>query len=73
MRRMSKSITLELPERVEAALVEVTREEGLSPNEVVATALDDYFFIRKFRRVRDKMLSQTQQVYTDEEIFESVS
>ncbi len=70
---MSKSITLELPERVEAALVEVTREEGLSPNEVVATALDDYFFIRKFRRVRDKMLSQTQQVYTDEEIFESVS
>lgn len=70
---MSKSITLDLPERVEAALVEVTQEEGLSPNEVVATALDDYFFIRKFRRVREKMLSQAQQTYADEDIFESVS
>lgn len=70
---MTKTITLDLPERVEAALVEVTREDGLSPDEVVVTALDDYFFIRKFRRVREQMLAQASQVYTDEEIFESVS
>ena len=70
---MSKSITLDLPDRVEAALVEATREEGVSPDEVVVAALDDYFFIRKFRRVRDKMLAQAQQPYADEEIFESVS
>lgn len=70
---MNKIITLNLPERLEAALVEATREEGLSPNEVVAKALEDYFFIRKFRRLREKMLSQAQQIYTDEEIFENVS
>lgn len=73
MIRMRKSITLDLPERVEAALAEVTREEGLSPDEVVATALDDYLFIRKFRRVREKMLSQAQKDNTDEEVFNTVS
>jgi hypothetical protein len=70
---MSKSITLDLPERVEAALAEVTREEGLSPSEVVAAASDDYIFVRRFRRMRETMLSQARQKFTDEEIFESVS
>ena len=73
MSNMSKSITFDLPERVEAALAEVTREEGLSPSEVVSAALDDYLFIRKFRRLRERMLSQARRDYTDEEIFQSVS
>ena len=70
---MSKSITLDLPERVESALAEATREEGLSQNELVAAALEDYLFIRKFRRLREKMMAQAPRDYTDEEIFESAS
>lgn len=70
---MSKSITLELPEKVESALTEATLEEGLSREAIVAKALDDYLFIRKFRRLRDRMLSQAERDYTDDEIFDAVS
>ncbi|MDQ2732985.1 MAG: hypothetical protein M3Y56_15110 [Armatimonadota bacterium] len=69
---MSKSITLELPERVESALVEATCEDGLSQSEIVA-APDDYLFLRKFRRLRKEMTLQTQHTYTDDEIFDRVS
>ena len=67
------SITLELPVNVEAELAQATQEDGLTPNELIAKALNDYLFIRKFRRVREKMQAQTPRVYTDEEIFEMVS
>ena len=67
------SITLDLPAKIESELVEVTQEDGLTPNEIIAKALNDYLFIRKFRRVREKMQAQAQRVYTDEEIFEMVS
>ncbi len=67
------SITLNLPANVESELVEVTQEDGLTPNEVVAKALNDYLFVRKFRRTRENMQRQAQRIYTDEEIFEMVS
>ena len=67
------SITLNLPAKVESELVEVTKEDGVTPNEIIAKALNDYLFVRKFRRIREKMQTQAQAVYTDEEIFEMVS
>lgn len=67
------SITLNLPANVESELVEATKEDGLTPNEVIAKALNDYLFVRKFRRTREKMQGQAQRNYTDEEIFEMVS
>lgn len=67
------SITLNLPKKFETELAEVTQEDGLTPNEIVAKALEDYLFVRKFRRVREKMQKQAKRVYTDEEIFEMVS
>ena len=67
------SITVDLPAKVESELVEVTQEDGLTPNEIIARALNDYLFVRKFRRVREKMQAQAERVYTDEEIFEMVS
>jgi hypothetical protein len=67
------SITLDLPAKFASELAEVTQEEGLTSNEIVTKALSDYFFVRKFRRVREKMQDQTQRKYTDEEIFRIVS
>jgi metal-responsive CopG/Arc/MetJ family transcriptional regulator len=70
---MSNSIVLELPERVQQALDEAVREEGQSPNELVVAALEDYLFIRKFRRLRERMLEQAEEKYTDDDIFERIS
>lgn len=70
---MSNSIVLELPERVQQALDEAVREEGQSPSELVVAALEDYLFIRKFRRLRERMLDRAEEKYTDNDIFERIS
>ena len=70
---MSKSITLELPEGVEAELASASRDDNVSPSEIVAAALQDYLFVRKFRRLREKMRSMTAKLMTDDEVFEQVS
>jgi len=70
---MSGTVTINLSEEVESALAEATREEGLSPNELVQKALADYLFIRKFKSLRERMMADSQEVYTDQDIFDLIS
>ena len=70
---MNTTITIKLPEKTKTALEEAVREEGVSPDKFVVTALDDYLFIRRFRNLRERMLAETEKNYTDEEIFDLVS
>ncbi len=70
---MSVSITVELPEDIGATLGKAAREEGVSEKVFAAKALRDYLFLRRFRNLRERMMSQSDQTYTDEEIFDIVS
>lgn len=70
---MKTSVTIDLPEKVESALKEATREEGLSRKELVRKALADYLFVRKFRLLRERMMAESRKSYTDQDIFDLVS
>jgi hypothetical protein len=70
---MSSNISIELPDQIKMDLAEASREEGVSPNDLVTAALKDYLFLRKFRRLREKMMSQNPKAITDEDVFENVS
>ncbi len=70
---MKGTLTINLPEDVEAALEEATREEGLSPNDLVKKALADYLFVRKFRLLRERMMTESQDTYTDQDVFDLIS
>ncbi len=70
---MNATITIELPEETKAALDEAVREEGVSPNNFVAKALKDYLFTQRFRNLRERMLSETTETLTDQDIFDRVS
>lgn len=70
---MRGTITIDLPEEVESALEEATREEGLSSKELVKKALADYLFIRKFKLLRERMMAESSQNYTDQDIFDIIS
>jgi predicted transcriptional regulator len=70
---MSAILTIELPEEMKAAIDRAAREEGLSETDFVARALEDYLFLRRFRKLRERMLDESEKSYTDEEIFEIVS
>lgn len=70
---MKGTLTIILPEEVESALEEATREEGLSPNDLVQKALADYLLVRKFRLLRERMMAESQEAYTDQDIFDLIS
>jgi metal-responsive CopG/Arc/MetJ family transcriptional regulator len=70
---MSQTIVVDLPEETKSALDDAVREEGLSQNELVEKALKDYLFIRRFRNLREQMMAQSSNAYTDQEVFDQVS
>ena len=70
---MKGTVTIDLPEEVESALEEATREEGLSPTELINKALADYLFIRKFKLLRERMMAESKEPYSDQDIFDLIS
>src|SRR5216117_1590218 len=69
---MSQMITISLPDETRTALDDAANEEGLSENALVEKALSDYLFIRRFRNLRERLMSQGKDL-TDQDVFDLVS
>ncbi len=69
---MSQMITISLPDETRTALDDAANEEGLSENALVEKALSDYLFIRRFRNLRERLISQGKDL-TDQDVFDLVS
>jgi len=69
---MSQMITISLPDETRTALDNAANEEGLSENALVEKALSDYLFIRRFRNLRERLMSQGKDL-TDQDVFDLVS
>jgi predicted transcriptional regulator len=69
---MSQMITISLPDETRTALDDAANEEGLSENALVEKAVSDYLFIRRFRSLRDRLMSQGKDL-TDQDVFDFVS
>ena len=69
---MSQMITISLPDETRIALDDAANEEGLSENALVEKALSDYLFIRRFRNLRERLMSQGKDL-NDQDVFNLVS
>ncbi len=69
---MSQMITISLPDDTRTALDDAANEEGLTENALVEKALSDYLFIRRFRSLRERLMSQGKDL-TDQNVFDLVS
>jgi predicted transcriptional regulator len=69
---MSQMITISLPDETRTALDDAANEEGLSENALVEKALSDYLFIRRFRNLRERLMSQGKD-FNDQDVFDLVS
>ncbi len=74
---MASSITIELPDEVRSELDAATRAEGVSASEIVGRVLKNYFFVRRFRELREETLAQMHETgqgdLTDDDVFRLVS
>ena len=68
-------MTISLPQAVRRELDRVAKEEGVSRSDVLSQSLEDFLFVRRFRRLRQRMMAaaQAQGIYTDEDVFTRVS
>jgi predicted transcriptional regulator len=69
---MSQTITISLPDDTKDALNSAASEEGLSESALIEKAVLDYLFIRRFRSLRERMISQDKNL-TDQDVFNLVS
>ncbi|MBN1876270.1 MAG: hypothetical protein JXA33_18745 [Anaerolineae bacterium] len=72
---MEDVMTITLPTEVKLALDSVIQEEGVSRNELISSALEEFLFFRKLRLLRDRMVTKAraQGIYTDQDVFDLVS
>lgn len=74
---MAFTITVDLPDDVRPALDAAAKAEGVSTSEIVGEALKVYFFVRRFRELREQTLQHMradgQGDLTDEDVFRMVS
>lgn len=72
---MRETISVSLPKEIKTALDSLSEAENRSRSEVVREALRDYIFVRRFRRLRGRMipLAEEKGIFTDEDVFERVS
>lgn len=68
---MRESISVSLPEEIKAELDRFSEAQGVSRSDTVREALREYFFVRRFRALRARMLPYAQErgIYTDEDVF----
>ncbi len=69
---MSQTITINLPDDTRDALDNAATEEGMSESALIEKAVSDYLFIRQFRSLRERMMSQGKNL-TDQDVFDLVS
>ena len=72
---MRETVTISLPQAVRRELDKVAKEEGVSRSDVLRQSLEDFLFVRRFRRLHQRMMAaaQAQGIYTDEDVFTRVS
>jgi metal-responsive CopG/Arc/MetJ family transcriptional regulator len=72
---MRQTVTVSLPEEIRDELDKVARQEGMSRSDLIRESLQNYLFVRNFRRLRGRLMAkaQSQGVYTDQDVFDRVS
>ena len=72
---MRETVTISLPQAVRRELDKIAKEDGVSRSDVLRQSLEDFLFVRRFRRLRLRMMAsaQAEGVYTDEDVFTRVS
>ena len=73
--KMSESITISFPDSMKEKLDRMIKKEHLNRSDVVREALRQYFARREFRQLRGLMVPEAERrgIYTDEDVFRSVS
>lgn len=68
------TITLRVPDELDAALEKQSAEAGISKSDLAREALRRFLAVSEFRRLRAKLVrrAQAQGLHTDEDVFRAL-
>jgi predicted transcriptional regulator len=72
---MRQTLTVRIPDELRKELKKISEEESKPVSDLVRESLKKYILIRKFRRLRNKVLpfAESQGILTDEDVFKLIS
>ncbi len=72
---MAARIVVTIPDKLESALEDAKRQEGVDSEQVVTRAVEEYLFYRRLRLLRDRMTAKAQAmgIASDKDVFDAVS
>jgi metal-responsive CopG/Arc/MetJ family transcriptional regulator len=72
---MRETLTISIPRVMRKQLSKAAKSEGVTQSEFVRKALKTELFRKSFRAARSDLLpkARTQNIYTDDDVFKSVS
>ena len=72
---MRQTLTVRIPDDLRKELKKISLEESKPVSDLVRESLKRYIAIRKFRRIRNKILpfAESQGLLTDEDVFKLIS
>lgn len=72
---MVQPITVTLAPDITQAVDELSKQEGISPDQVVGQAVKQHIFLRRFRSLRERLAAKAkdQGIVTDQDVFDRVS
>lgn len=72
---MRQTLTVRIPDELRKELKKISEEESKPVSDLVRESLKRYIVIRKFRRLRNKVLpfAESQGILTDEDVFKLIS
>ena len=72
---MRQTLTVRIPDELRKELKKISEEESKPVSDLVRESLKRYILIRKFRRLRNKVLpfAESQGILTDEDVFKLIS
>lgn len=70
---MDDLVPIMIPDVLKEELDSAAREEGVSRDTFAVKALEQFLFIKKFRVLREQLITESARNYTDEDVFKLVS
>ncbi|HEX5727313.1 MAG TPA: CopG family transcriptional regulator [Longimicrobiaceae bacterium] len=72
---MSEVIPVTLPATAKAELDKYSREDGVSQDDLIREAVEEYLVARRVREIRERVVpqAQAQGFFTDEDVFRAIS
>jgi len=72
---MRETVTISLTNEMKKKLDEIAKNESLNRSEVIKTALNQYFSVVEFRKIRNLLIPKAQEakIFSEDDVYKLIS